>query len=64
MSTTSTVKLNIGPKKGVGWCRMNDVEHHWKDGPTLTCNPPIHTRECINCGKKQYRKPEEWRDAP
>lgn len=63
MSTTSTVKLNIHvPPKSIGWCDEQGIEHSWKDGPTLTCDPPIHTRECSNCGKRQYKQPGEWRD--
>lgn len=64
MNTTSTIKLNIHvPPKPKGWCDKEGVEHSWKDGPTLTCNPPIPTRECANCGKRQYFRPGSWEDA-
>lgn len=64
MNTTNTVTLNIGPKKSAGWCEANGIDHSWKSGPTLTCDPPILTRECVNCGKRQYFQPGAWQDAP
>ena len=63
MNTTSTVMLKTGPKKEAGWCEANGADHSWKPGPTLTCNPPIQTRECVNCGKRQYQRPAEWQDS-
>lgn len=63
MNTTSTVNLRIGPRKEAGWCKAQGIEHSWKDGPTLTVSPPIQTRECINCGQRQFQEPTQWRDA-
>jgi hypothetical protein len=64
MNTTSTVKLNIHqPPKPKGWCDENGIAHSWEAGPTLTCNPPIPTRECLNCGKRQFFAPGHWEDA-
>lgn len=64
MNSTGTVKLNIPqPPKPKGWCEEQGIEHSWKSGPTLTCHPPIQTRECANCGHRQFLKPGEWRDA-
>lgn len=63
-TSTSTVTLNIGPRKAAGWCEDNGIEHSWKAGPTLTVDPPIQTRECVNCGKRQYQQPPMWKDAP
>lgn len=63
MTSTTSIKLNIHtPPKPKGWCEEQGVAHSWKDGPSLTCNPPIHTRECVNCGKRQYLEPSVWRD--
>lgn len=63
MSTRSTVYIK-GPPKPLGWCEENGVEHSWEDGPTLTVNPPIHTRRCKNCGKRQHLRPAAWEDSP
>ena len=48
--------------KPAGWCEENGVEHAWVSGPTLTCDPPILTRSCANCGKYQRLEPSQWRD--
>lgn len=62
-STTSTVKLNIQtPPKPPGWCEESGIAHSWKDGPTLTSNPPIATRTCVNCGHRQWYQPGQWTD--
>lgn len=61
-ATTHTVSLDIGPRKEAGWCEANGVVHAWKDGPTLTVDPPIHTRYCKNCGKQQHKR-EAWFDV-
>lgn len=60
---TTTKYRAEGPRKYWGWCREVDVEHHWDDGPLLTSYPPIQTRWCINCGKRQQFSPGEWRDV-
>jgi hypothetical protein len=52
-----------GPRKELGWCEANGVAHAWTQGPTLTMQPPIPTRVCVNCGKKQYLH-QEWKDRP
>lgn len=63
-ASTTTVKLNIHePPKPNGWCDEHKIAHSWADGPTLTCNPPISTRSCVNCGKRQYFRPGQWEDA-
>lgn len=65
MSTTSTVKLNIHqPSKPKGWCDEQGIAHSWEMGPTMTVNPPIQTRQCTNCGQRQYFSPGAWTDAP
>lgn len=63
MNTTSTVSIK-GPPKQPGWCQEQGIEHAWEAGPALTCNPPIRTRRCKNCGLNQYQEPERWCDAP
>ena len=54
--------VTSGPRKEAGFCDAHSIEHHYKAGPTLTCNPPIATRWCVNCGKRQRLEPETWRD--
>ena len=62
--SSSTVTLNIHePPKPKGWCAEQGVAHSWQDGPVLTCNPPIATRECVNCGQRQWLTPGHWEDA-
>lgn len=62
MITTSTVTLK-GGRKEPGWCDAQGVEHCWEAGPTLTVNPPIQTRRCVNCGKEQRLSPSQWQDC-
>ena len=65
MTTSSTVTLNIHrPPKPKGWCEDRGLVHAWEAGPTLTVPPPIPTRECLNCGQRQYFRPGQWEDAP
>jgi hypothetical protein len=51
------------PLKTPGWCEANGIEHAWECGPTLTINPPIQTRYCVNCGKQQRLYAPQWQDA-
>ena len=50
------------PRQEAGFCEKHGIEHAWEAGPTLTSNPPIITRSCVNCGKGQRLEPERWRD--
>lgn len=52
------------PPKPPGWCEQQGVEHSWQTGATLTVDPPIETRFCVNCGKRQMKRPAAWDDAP
>lgn len=64
MRLTMSNTVNIPtPPKPKGWCVEQGVDHSWKDGATLTSNPPIHTRECVNCGQRQWLSPGQWNDA-
>lgn len=49
--------------KESGWCEKNNVAHSWVMAETLTTNPPIATRRCINCGKTQQMQPGQWVDG-
>ena len=49
-----------GPKKEPGFCEKEGIEHSWVNGPTLTSNPPIPTRHCVNCGKQERLTPGQW----
>lgn len=61
--TSGTFILSFNPPKPKGWCEEQGVAHAWMDGPMLTSNPPIATRQCANCGKRQHLRPGEWEDA-
>ena len=61
MTTTTTISLP-GPSKPKGWCKDQGIEHSWVDGPCLMSNPPISTRDCINCGQRQWKRPGVWED--
>lgn len=59
---SNVVKLNANaPPKPMGWCDEQGIEHYYWPGPTLTGSIP--TRECKNCGKRQYLVPGTWEDA-
>lgn len=60
-STTNTFTMSQ-PAKERGWCEREGIAHSWQDGPTLTVNPPIRTRSCVNCGKRQHFAPGSWVD--
>jgi hypothetical protein len=60
-STTTTIQLP-GPTKPKGWCKEQGIAHSWESGPTLMSNPPISTRECVNCGQVQWKSPGDWTD--
>ena len=62
MATTATALIQGGGIKEPGWCDRNGIEHAWQSGPTLTCNPPIQTRVCVNCGKRQQLSSPAWHD--
>lgn len=64
MITSATSYWPIPSRKHASWCRTNGVEHSWEPGPTLTSNPPIPTRRCINCGQEQRQNPGDWLDYP
>lgn len=61
-ASSSTVYYNAAPKP-VGWCDREGIEHSWEAGPTLTVDPPIHTRRCKNCGQEQRQSPSTWVDS-
>jgi hypothetical protein len=63
MSISSTTYFGQHPKKPPGWCEEQGIPHNWQMGPTLTSNPPISTRECCVCGKRQHLRPSDWVDV-
>lgn len=64
MQTTGTTYIvNQGPRKEAGWCEKEGVDHAWVEGATLTSSPPIQTRICVNCGKRQWKNEPQWYDA-
>jgi len=60
--TGSSASILGQPKKDPGWCERENVEHSWESGPILTSNPPMPTRVCVNCGKRQHQRPPAWVD--
>lgn len=49
-------------KNGTGRCEELNLEHAWRDGPSLMLMPPIQTRYCANCGKVQHLSAPQWED--
>jgi hypothetical protein len=48
------------PIKEAGYCEREGIEHSWEMTEVLTSNPPIPTRTCKNCGKKEHLTPSTW----
>ena len=58
MAGNDTTPLPKGRKPDV--CEQLSLAHAWEDGPTLTVDPPIVTRKCMNCGRREKWVPGRW----